>query len=52
MVWHSLVSHNLFGGGDEWCGLVWTDRRRQTDADRQTDVCLSDYPSVCLPIKK
>ena len=24
----------------------------QTDADRQTDVCVSDYPSVCQRIKK
>ena len=46
MVWYGLVSHNIWGGtsGMDWFG--------QTDADRQTDVCLSDYLSVCLPIKK
>ena len=46
MVWYGLVSQFFLGGtsGMDWFG--------QTDADRQTDVCLSDYPSVCLPIKK
>ena len=68
MVWFCYAQNLLGGSvvwfGLVWFGMVWfhiifflggtsgMDWFGQTDVDIQTDVCLSDYPSVCLPIKK